>query len=341
MKAAIYNPYLDTLGGGERYTMAFCKALLTLGYRVDVQWKDTVIKGKLENRFGLDLESLNFIPNINRGDGYDICFWVSDGSIPLLRARHNFLHFQFPFKNVNGKSLLNKMKLYRIDKIICNSYFTKKHIDTEFGVESLVIYPPVDIEKIKPKRKENIILSVGRFSQLTQAKRQDILVRAFKKFYKFGFDDWKMILAGGTDIGVGNFVKKLKIKARRYPIKIIENPDYKELLNLYGTAKIYWTASGFGVDEKKNPKGVEHFGIALVEAMAAGCGVLAYDAGGHKEIIAEGYNGYLWRKKGDLVKKTTKLIKNPKLLRGISKTAIESSRVYEYERFAAEVERLL
>jgi len=53
MKAAIFNPYLDTLGGGERYTMAFAKVLSKKGYRVDVGWKDASIKAKIEDRFGI------------------------------------------------------------------------------------------------------------------------------------------------------------------------------------------------------------------------------------------------------------------------------------------------
>ena len=91
MKAAIYNPYLDTLGGGERYTMAFAKVLSDAGYKVDVQWKSSKIRDKLEKRFGFELGSINFVHDIKRGDGYDICFWLSDGSIPQLKARKNFL----------------------------------------------------------------------------------------------------------------------------------------------------------------------------------------------------------------------------------------------------------
>src|SRR3989344_5873987 len=120
MRAAIYNPYLDTLGGGERYTMAFAKVLNELGYRVDVQWSDLKIKKQLEERFGINLKDINFVKDINRGNGYDVCFWVSDGSIPILYSRQNFLHFQTPFNDVNGRSLLNRMKLFRIEKIICN-----------------------------------------------------------------------------------------------------------------------------------------------------------------------------------------------------------------------------
>lgn len=199
MRAAIYNPYLDTLGGGERYTMTFAEVLAKNGYAVDVQWQNPTIKGKLKNRFGKDYSSINFISDVKRGDGYDLCFWLSDGSIPTLRARHNFLHFQVPFHNVGGTSLLNRMKLFRIDKVICNSKFTKRVIDYEYGVESIVIYPPVDVLKIKPKRKENIIISVGRFSELKQSKHQDILVKAFKRLVDSGLADWKLILAGGRN----------------------------------------------------------------------------------------------------------------------------------------------
>ena len=124
MKAAIYNPYLDTLGGGERYALSFAKVLLSQGFSVDIEWKDPQIIEKLEDRFGMDLKGLNVLPDVKKGDGYDLCFWVSDGSIPLMHARRNILHFQVPFHDVNGKSLINRMKLFRVNKIVCNSKFT-------------------------------------------------------------------------------------------------------------------------------------------------------------------------------------------------------------------------
>ena len=341
MKAAIYNPYLDTLGGGERYAMSFARVLKDAGYRVDVGWKDLEIKEKLEDRFGMELDDLNVVPDIKRGDGYDICFWLSDGSIPLLRARKNILHFQIPFKNINGKTLLNRMKLYRINRIICNSYFTKSYVDNEYGVKSEVIYPPVEIGTIKPKKKENLIISVGRFSQLMQAKKQDVLVSAFKKFYDAGFKNWQLILAGGVEIGVNDYVGKLEENSKGYPIQIIKSPSWKMLKDLYGKAKMFWSASGYKVDEKKEPEKVEHFGITVVEAMAAGAIPLIYDAGGHKEIISEGENGYLWINIKTLLQKTQEIAKNKQFQIKLSKNAYISSKVYEYERFEAQVLEIL
>ena len=351
MRVAIFNPYLDTLGGGERYTMAFAEALASKGCGVDVEWGDADIKMKLQDRFGIKLEGVNFIKNIKRGDGYDVCFWVSDGSIPLLRARNNILHFQIPFTNVDGKSLFNRMKFFRINHIVCNSTFTKNIIDQEYGVNSKVIYPPVDVVHIKPKRKENIILSVGRFSQLTQAKRQDVLITAFIKLLgsksdtfkglPFKGPNWKFVLAGGTEVGAEEFVAELKEMTEGFPIEIIESPDFKTIKDLFGRAKIFWSASGYKIDEKKEPKKVEHFGIAVVEAMAAGVVPLVYNAGGHREIVTDSSNGFLWNSSAQLLKKTKNLIIDKSLLIRISKIAKQESRKYSYEKFEKEVAKLV
>ncbi len=332
MRAAIYNPYLDTLGGGERYTMAIATSLAKQGYIVDIEWIDPSIKKQLEERLGIDLKDVNFVEDIKRGDGYEVCFWVSDGSIPTLRSRNNLLHFQVPFTNVNGISLLNKFKLMRINTIVVNSEFTKKFIDEEFSVNSFVLYPPVSVEKFKSQKKENMILSVARFSELMQPKRQDVLIEAYKKLHK-SIPNSKLVLVGGVEVGDTEFLKKLKDGAKDYPIHIIESPDFKTLKKLYGDAKVFWSAAGFGIDENKNPKKVEHFGIAVVESMAAGCVPIVFAAGGHKESVKNTISGFLWNNVNDLCNFTKKVLIDEKLRIQISKKAICGSKSFSYEEF--------
>ncbi len=341
MKAAVHNPYLDTLGGGERYTVSFAKALTDLGWQVDLEWKNPAIKHVLSERFGIDLTGVNFIPDVGRGDGYDLTFWVSDGSIPALKSRKNLLHFQVPFHHVGGGSLMNKMKLFRVDKVICNSQFTKAFIDREYGVESIVIYPPVDTTQIKPKRKENIILSVARFSGLMQNKGHEILVKSFRKIVDSGIRDWKFIIVGGADVGVIDQIERIEKLSENYPIEIIKGLSFSSLKDIYGKAKIFWSASGFGEDGEKNPEKVEHFGITAVEGMAAGCVPILFSAGGFKEIVENDINGFLWKETRDLISKTKKIIDNRSLRVRLSDGAKEKSRKYSYEEFSKKVAELI
>jgi len=341
MKAAIHNPYLDSLGGGERYTASLVSLLLREGYSVDLEWDDAKIVNILQKRFSLDLKNAKVVKDIKKGDGYDLLFWVSDGSIPALKSRNNILHFQVPFKNVNGKSLINRMKLFRIKSVVCNSNFTKGFIDKEFGVDSIVIHPPVDIKKISAKRKENLILYVGRFSQLTQSKNQHLLVDAFKKFFDNGNGNWKLVLAGGGEIGAEKYIKKLKSSATGYPVSIFVSPSFAKLKDLYGKAKIFWSASGFAVDEEKSPEKVEHFGITVVEAMAAKCVPIISSKGGHREIVTDKENGFFWRSEKELLKISKELVKNQKLLLKIGKSAKGKSNEFSLERFEKEFTLIL
>ena len=341
MKAAVHNPYLDTLGGGERYTLTVAKALVEFGYKVDLEWKDKAVIKKIERRFGMDLSSINVVDTIKRGDGYDVCFWLSDGSIPTLKSRNNLLHFQEPFVNVDGTSLLNRMKLFRINHIVCNSAFTKGFIDKEYSVDSKVVYPPVDINSFKAKGKQNIILFVGRFSQLKQSKNQHILLKAFKNFYDYGYRNYRLVLAGGVEVGVGDYLDKLKKEAQGYPVIFEESPDFIRLKGLYGKAKIFWSAVGYGEDEHKRPQKVEHFGITLVEAMASGCAVFALNAGGYKEIVDHGEDGILWRTQEELVSETIKVIESKSSLSVFSKRALKKSKSFSEENFINKIKELL
>lgn len=341
MKAAIYNPYLDTLGGGERYTCAVVSYFVKKGFQVDWEWQDETIKTKFVERFGIDGSHINFVSDIKRGDGYDICFWVSDGSVPILRARRNLLHFQVPFQKVDGKSLLNKMKFFRIDKNICNSEFTKGFIDKEYGVKSVVLYPPIDTKKFNAKRKSNSIVYVGRFSTLTQAKRQDILVSAFKRFLNKVDTKWELYLMGGSDVGADEYLKELKKQSKNFPIHILENVPYSKLIQIVGEAKFFWSAAGYGIDEDTNPEKVEHFGISVVEAMASGCVPIILNKGGYKEIIEDGKEGRLWVKTDELLDYTLEISENFKLWKSLSDNAKLKAQRFSYDGFETQLSHIL
>lgn len=350
MKAGIFDPYLDTVGGGERYAMTVAEALLEKGWRVDVFWPDKTVRVKLKEKFFLDIDRVSFVsysPRLNNlfnrwnmERNYDFLFYLSDGSIPFMFSRNNVLHFQVPFKNVLRKSLKNSLKLKTIKAVVCNSLFTKAVIDKCLGIKSIVIYPPVDVEAFTPLKKENIILSVGRFSQLLQGKKQDVLVDVFKELIGGGLSGWKLVLAGGSEVGGSDYLKNLINSVKGFPIEIIENPPFSELTRLYSKAKFFWTASGYGIDEETEPERVEHFGITTVEAMAAGCVPIVQGKGGQKEIIEEGKSGFMWLSKEELIMATKKIIKDKELLEKVSANAVKRSGDFSKEKFYEKIYNL-
>jgi glycosyltransferase involved in cell wall biosynthesis len=348
MKAGFFNPYLDTLGGGERYTLTLAEHLLKKKWEVDVFGYDSQIKKELIAKFNLKLEGVNFVPGgksflrrLRMTRQYDLFFWVSDGSIPFLFSKNNLLHLQVPFHDVNGRSKLNRIKLKRMNYLVCNSKFTKRFIDREYGVNSSVIYPPIDIESFSPVKKKNLILSVGRFSQLLQAKRQDILISSFKALYEQGLKDWQLVLAGATGVGGKEYFNQLKRQIKSYPIELRADIDFKTLEKLYSEAKIFWSASGYGIDEEKEPEKVEHFGIAIVEAMAAGCVPVVVGKGGAKEIIERGKSGFLWKNEKELLGMTQDLMTNQTTLSILSKTVVKSSKKFSKKQFCQKFDELI
>ncbi len=121
-------------------------------------------------------------------------------------------------------------------------------VDEEFGISSDVVYPPVDVDSFieRTVEKENIIISVGRFSKLKQSKGQDVLIRVFRRMLDSGLiKEWKLVLAGGTEVGSSGYLEYLKKEAAGYPIEFIESPLYEKLVDLYVRSKIFLDSKRF------------------------------------------------------------------------------------------------
>lgn len=351
MKIGIFDPYLDTLGGGEKYILDIANCLAQ-DNEVFIFWSDPLIKKEWEKRFNISSENINIAENIfsNKNNlfkrfiqtkNYDLIIYVSDGSIPSLFSKKNILIFQFPIPGINGKNLVNKIKLKKIDSIICYSNFVKSFIDKQYGFKSKVVFPYVDSLIPKDVRKENIILTVGRFTKGINTKKQEILIDEFKKLYDGGITNWKFILVGSHLSGDEDFIQKLKNKIRKYPIGLLTNISYDELSNYYQKAKIYWHATGFGEDLDKYPEKAEHFGISTVEAMGGGVVPVVINAGGQKEIVEDGKNGYLWDNLENLVGKTNNLIKDKNLWEKMSKAAIKRSKMFNKDIFCNNLRNII
>jgi glycosyltransferase involved in cell wall biosynthesis len=106
---------------------------------------------------------------------------------------------------------------------------------------------------------------------------------------------------------------------------------------LLGEASIYWHAAGFGEDQRRHPDRFEHFGIALVEAMAAGAAPVVYGAAGPAEIVRDGVDGDHWRARSELIALTTGLIRDAGARTRRGEAARLRSADFSTQRFAREM----
>lgn len=354
MKIGIYDPYLDDLGGGEKYMMTIAQCLANR-HDVRVFWDNKDEIDELINRFSLDLSKITFSKNIFSAKTnlfkrlwetkkYDIIILLSDGSIPFLLSKKTFIHIQQPLL-IKNTDIKTKFKIKRIKKFFCNSYYSKSYVDKSFGINSSVLFPPVEL-KPENVKKENVILHVGRFrvkniGGIGDYKKQGFMIETFKKMTKQGLKNWKLILAVGVKYENKEEFEKLRKNAKGFSVEFFLNKNNNELWDLYSMAKIYWHASGFGEDLEKYPEYAEHFGISTVEAMGGGAVPVVINAGGQAEIVEDGKNGFLWNTVEELIEKTQQLIKSEELLEKMSKEAVKRAGKFAGDRFCKELDRIL
>ncbi len=186
----------------------------------------------------------------------------------------NELRFNKYFKKVISL-VLNKIRIWdrlaadRVDVFVANSETVQRRIRKYYRRDSVVVYPPVEIEKykIEKQKSEKYFLIGGR---LAPYKRVDIVIEAFKKM-----PDKKLKIFGdGVDL---NRLKGITGEASN--IEFFGRVDDGEKIDLFENCQAFI-----------NPQ-VEDFGITVVESMAAGCPVIAYREGGAEETIIDGETG--------------------------------------------------
>ncbi len=159
----------------------------------------------------------------------------------------------------------DKSAAARADHLLANSRWTAEHIYAAWGRKSRVIYPPVDTKRFSPaKERGDFYIHVSR---LVPYKMTIEIVKAFNEL------NFPLVI-----IGAGSEMQRLQ-KIAKANIKLMGwQPDgiIADLMN-HAKAFVYMAT--------------EDFGIAMVEAQAAGCPVIAYGKGGAVEIILNGETG--------------------------------------------------
>lgn len=184
------------------------------------------------------------------------------------------------------------------DCIMVNSSWTYGHICSLWKKDCVsIVYPPCDTKaflKIPLERKQersNSILSIVSVGQFRPEKDHALQIRSFSTFLNSKPPDlrikYKLVLVGSCrnqdDADrVDNLRELADLLHIRRHVEFALNVSFDELKNYLAEATI-------GLHTMWN----EHFGIGVVECMAAGAITLAHNSGGPKMDIVTERNGCL------------------------------------------------
>lgn len=244
-------------------------------------------------------------------------------------------------------NLPSRLKSYQI--FVTHSKYVKRWIKKAWGINAQVLYPPVNLLTTNYQlqtTKKNWICSLGRFFTLGHGKKQEIMIEAFKKIISNNqypiTSDLQLHLIGGVGEEPSSirFIEKLMESAKGYPIFFHLNVARDEVEDVLLKSKIYWHAAGFGEDPEKDPIKFEHFGIAPIEAISAGCVPILFNGGGLTEIVDKlglSKDKHLFNSVEELIEKT-KLLMNETLPKTTQEKVIK---LFSKERFASEFLKLI
>ncbi len=156
----------------------------------------------------------------------------------------------------------------RVHEIAAISRSIAGRIQRAYQREARVIYPPVETGRFHPNGgRGDFYVTVSR---LVAHKRIDLIVEAFSRL------NLRMVI-----VGEGPEMNKLKAMAAPN-IRFLGYQSDETIVELLGNARGFVCAAE------------EDFGIAIVEAQAAGCPVIAYGQGGAQETVLDGKTGLLF-----------------------------------------------
>jgi len=299
---AVFSPFPLVHGGGERYLLGAGLALSSLGPTAFATPDDysAVRLNTLLKDLGYPTGVL-FPESEMRLQARDVDAFVLMGN-ELLPTREGYgrrriYHCQFPFPTNEEEPAVaaGKRNLASYQNVVVNSEFTREAYRRALslygiaGVDIRVVYPPVQLVAPDPRaQKENLILSIGRFSPRGHSKRQDLLVDTFARLSGAELKGWELVLCGvvPNNREAIEYYEEILSLCRGLPAKVVLAPSRRQVEDYLRRAKIYVSTTGAGVKLPKDYWRCEHFGITVVEAASAGCIPVSYDIGGPAEIIA-------------------------------------------------------
>ena len=372
-RVAVYNLYWSTYGGGEQVAGAIAQALMS-DHEVVLLGPEPIDIEMTIARLGVDLTGCSYqrvVDDLSASAAsvdFDLFINTTYLSSAVNHAAAGLYYVHFPGQPRTsrqrvtqavagrGAGVLRSVKEGKLKRIhagferrtrniewvgsyttfLANSTFTATWVTRLWNVPSETLYPPVRPE-VLPGGKTLTVAGLGRFfdPKFGHCKRQLDLLHAFLAMEQPDATGWRLELVGGADASSREYALAVRRGALGHPVGIHFNAPRSLVHDTLAAASIFWHGGGFGEDPDGHPERFEHFGIAVVEAMAAGAVPVVFGAAGPAEIVRHGVDGYHWHTQNELVHFTRRLIADADLRATMSASAQVRAKDFSHEVFTS------
>jgi glycosyltransferase involved in cell wall biosynthesis len=233
----------------------------------------------------------------------------------LKSNRLNYIFFDV-------KKGIEESIMSRSDIIITLTKSIREYLHENGFTNTSIIPNAVDAEEYINNRDENFILYAGRFRKF---KGVTYLIQAFSEISKDYDTDLLLVGSGPDEERIKKMAASKNLDDRVQFIPLVDKTKLREYLS---KCKVFVFPSLF-----------EAFGVVVIEAMASGKPVIASDIPGPKDIITQGYDGFLFEKQNvnELKRYLELCLSDEKLRRKIGENARKTvEEKYTFNKIAQE-----
>jgi glycosyltransferase involved in cell wall biosynthesis len=207
-------------------------------------------------------------------------------------------------------------------KIVCNSKFTQEALKSKFpNYEDTILYPPIETERFKNedmRARENIVVTCSRF---VPEKNLQLIPKIASLT-----PDIQYHIIGGTNRFSPTVINKIQREIKNLGCSnVYLHPDAStdELLAMYKRAKVYL-----------HTMIAEHFGISIVEAMAAGVVPIVHRSGGaYIDIIDKDKYGFSYQEPEEAAECIRLIVFNSDTQNRYSQKAVNRAQFFSKQNF--------
>ncbi len=196
-----------------------------------------------------------------------------------------------------GKTLDRLAGFVPTKNILCNSKFTENQQQALAKGKSSVVYGPVEIpaltsearEKIRISFRKNFNIGFEKFlclhvARLDAWKGQENFIKAIEIAHQSN-PNIQALIVGGSALGSAEYERKLR--------NLVQEKNLEHVIGFTGFLS-YVQEAFFSADLFVHCSiQAEPLGLSILEALAAGCPVIAADQGGPLEVIIDHKSGIL------------------------------------------------